>query len=68
VIRDPVSSLGVNIAPPLPYFAPQKQFLEREFIGVFNPNSQNIKTCMLLKNCNDSKQILHSDKDHKIPF
>jgi len=39
--------------------------------GVFKPNLQNIKTCILLKvknYCIDSNQILHSDKDRQMPF
>ena len=39
------------------------------WIGVFKPNSRNRKTCILYQNyCIDSNQILHSDKDHQMPF
>ena len=38
------------------------------WIGVFKPNSQNRKTSYFQNYCIDSNQILHSDKDHQMPF
>ena len=39
------------------------------WIGVFKPNSRNRKTCIFYQSyCIDSNQILHSDKDHQMPF
>jgi len=38
------------------------------WIGVFKPNSRNRKTCIYQHYCIDSNQILHSDKDHQMPF
>jgi len=38
------------------------------WIGVFKPNSWNRKTCILSKLLHNSNQILHSDKDHQMPF
>ena len=45
---------------------PKTQFWA--WIGVDKPNSQNRKTCILSKLLTDSNQILHSDKDHQMPF
>ena len=40
------------------------------WIGIFKPNSKNSKTCigLLSKLQHRSIQILHSDKDHQMPF
>jgi len=49
----------------------QRTHQKEAWIAVFKPNSQNTKTCILSKNrnyCIDSNQILHSDKDHLLPF
>jgi len=35
------------------------------WIGVFKPNSQNLKRAYYRNYCIDSKQILHSDKNHQ---
>ena len=38
------------------------------WIGVFKPNSRNKKRAYYQNYCIDSNQILHSDKDHQMPF
>ena len=38
------------------------------WIGVFKPNSRNRKCVYYQNYCIDSSQILHSDKDHQMPF
>jgi len=38
------------------------------WIGVFKPNSRNLKHAYYQHYCVDSNQILHSDKDHQTPF
>ena len=47
---------------------PQKTSNLGAWLGVFKPKSQNRKTCILSNYCIDSNQILHSDKDHQMPF
>jgi len=37
-------------------------------IGVFKPNREIEKRAYCQKYCIDSKQILHIDKDHQMPF
>ena len=61
------SSLDVNIAPPLPYFPPKTPNFG-VWIGVFKPNSRNEKRAYYQNYCIDSTQILHSDKNHQLPF
>ena len=47
---------------------PKKNPILVAWIGVFKPNSWNRKTCIYQNYCIDSNQILHSDKDHQMPF
>ena len=58
---------GVNIAPPLPLFFPKTPNFGA-WMGVFKPNSRNQKSAYYQNYCIDSNQILHSDKDHQMPF
>ena len=56
-----------------PYRWPNTLNIFRAWIGIFKPNSQNTKTCILsnLPVCYmyiDLNQILHTDKDHQILF
>jgi len=48
--------------------APTPPLKKRAWIGVFKPNSQNTKTCILSKLLQRFSQISHSDKDHQTPF
>jgi len=47
---------------------PQKAPNFGSWIGVFKPNSQNQKRAYYQNYCIDSNHILHSDKDHQMPF
>jgi len=38
------------------------------WMGIFKPNSQNMKTCLLSKLLFHSNQTVHGDKDHQILF
>ena len=62
------SSLGVNIAPPFFHFPPKNP----QFWGVnrrFQRQTRKIEKRAYFQNyCIDFNQILHSDKDHQMPF
>ena len=61
------SSLGVNIAPFFPLFFPKTAILGREY--AFSSLTRTILKLAYYRNyCNDCNQILHSDKDHQMPF
>jgi len=62
------SSLAVKSHHPFHYFAPPPKNNFGTWIDVFKPRSQNIKTCILWNHLIDSNQVIHSDKDHQIPF